>query len=541
MKKSDFIYSIFVCFLLFTGCTHEESYVPSRKPEQRPELTDDALAILDIYSTGNFEITEEEAIERAKAAISNPDLNPSTRTADGELHVKEVVPLTSENFVVDAKPKTEFIAQSGKVVEVELPEVLGYAVNFTDNTRESAGFVIVPADKRIDHVVLATVPSGSLPATAEEEVTNDGVAFFLDNTEDYAVWCIAEAERKADSLKQSIIAEYQPLYPGDTIEVEFNETGPETRNSILFPRIQPFTVTAVTTVVKDWYEVSKVEPLVPVEWGQGAPFNTLVKSKRKCNNAVTGCVTTATAQLMTYWEYPRTIGNLIIDWDSIRLYTGYKSWQDWENKPYNKWLGTVDEASDRIKNQTAYLMKHIGESIGASYHCSNSGCKYCGGGGTSAKTENAVGYLKKSGYTCSTVGWPYKFNLATSSLRSGRPVLISGKSSRVKHKFLGITIWSSYKGGHAWIIDGYKQRQRVVKTVTTYKLWNKVLKTKTSVHTQTDDLLHNNWGWEGISNGYFTAGVFDSRNAVQTSDGTVTRGTDYYYRYQIKIWPNIHK
>lgn len=530
-----------ICILL-AGCTRDLEFSTNGNPQQdESELSDDALAILNIYSSGNFEISKEEAIARAKAAISDPGLNPDTRAGtDAELRVKEVIPLTSENFVTDSLSKITYETTGGEKVFVELPEVLGYAVNFADGASESAGFVIVPADKRINHSVLATVPAGCLPANPEEEVTNDGVAFFLDNAEEYAAWCILEAERKADSLKQAIIAEYQPLYPNQTITVDFNETGPDTRGR--FDIV--FQVTSETTVLMDWMDMNWVEPLVPVEWDQGKPFNKLVKSKRKCNNALTGCVATATAQFMAYWKHPETVGSVRMDWDSIVRYTGYTSWSKRLYKRNRNWLGPMYTASDNIKNQTAYLMKHIGESIGADYHCSKNNCSDCGGGGTGAQTPDAVKYLRKSGYNFPILNSlldNYDFNRAKVSLRSGCPILISGKSHKIRHKFLGITIWSSYKGGHAWIIDGYKERQRVLKTVTTYKLWNKVIKSKSSTYIETDRLLHNNWGWDGQSNGYFTAGVFDSRNPVQESNGTSTRGTDSYFRYKIELWYNIRK
>lgn len=435
----------------------------------------------------------------------------------------------------ESKTQVEYTAPDGKPVKVELPRVLGYAVNFQDQANADAGFVIVPADKRINHMVLATVPNGSLPFTDSEEVDNDGVAFFLDNAEEYAAWSIAEAERKADSLKQAIIAQYQPLYPGETIDVTFDDSGEETRS--LFSLI--FKVSTVTTVEKDWWTTSKVEPMLPVEWGQGAPFNDIVKSKRKCNNAVTGCVITSTAQLMTFWGYPQAIGSVTMNWPVIKKYTGNTSWYKCGSCFPNNWSGSMFFAPSHIRYQTAYLMKNIGESIGADYHCSTKNCKSCGGGGTGAKTEKSVSYLKRLGYK-SDGGSSYNFNRVKSALQAGKPILIDGFSTKVKHKFLGITIWSNYKGGHAWNIDGYRERQRMLKTVTTIKLRKKVFRTKTTYRTEKDNLIHNNWGWDGLNNGYFTAGVFDSNNRLAESY-PMTRGTDHYYQYKIHLWYNISR
>lgn len=535
MKNKLCLSVIFLVSILFFGCIKDENNIAEKSVDQpATELTDDALAILEIYSNKDFEITEEDAIERAKSAISNLDFNPNTRAFSDALVVKNTRALTSENFIADSKAQVEFTATDGKPVKVELPKVLGYAVNFKDQANNDAGFVIVPADKRINHMVLATVPNGSIPLSENEEVDNDGVAFFLDNAEEYAAWSIAEAERKADSLKQAIKAEYQPLYPDQTIDVVFDDSEVDTRAFSLF-----FRVSTVTTVEKDWWTVSSVDPMLPVEWGQGVPFNDLVKSKRKCNNVVTGCVMTSTAQLMAFWSYPQTVGGQNMNWPVIRKYTGSTSWSKWGRNSPNHWEGSMSFAPSEIRYQAAYLMKNIGESIGADYHCSTKKCKSCGGGGTGAKTEKAVSYLKRLGFK-SDGGSSYNFNRVKSALRAGRPILIDGFSTKVKHKFLGITIWSSYKGGHAWNIDGYRERQRTLKTITTIKLGKKILKTKVSYRTETDNLIHNNWGWDGQSNGFFTAGVFNSNNRIDESY-IMTRGTDYYYQYKIHLWYNIYR
>lgn len=106
-----------ICILL-AGCTRDLEFSTNGNPQQdESELSDDALAILNIYSSGNFEISKEEAIARAKAAISDPGLNPDTRAGtDAELRVKEVIPLTSENFVTDSLSKITYETTGGEKV-----------------------------------------------------------------------------------------------------------------------------------------------------------------------------------------------------------------------------------------------------------------------------------------------------------------------------------------------------------------------------------------------------------------------------------------
>ena len=66
----------------------------------------------------------------------------------------------------------------------------------------------------------------------------------------------------------------------------------------------------------------RIGPLIPVKWGQGAPYNVccpLVHGQ----SPVAGCGAIAAAQVMVsnYWNYgyaPKSIGKTAIDWTLIR-------------------------------------------------------------------------------------------------------------------------------------------------------------------------------------------------------------------------------
>jgi len=94
---------------------------------------------------------------------------------------------------------------------------------------------------------------------------------------------------------------------------------------------------------------------------------------------------------------------------------------------------------------------------------------------------------------------------------------------------LGIVISTSYsyKGGHYWIIDGYRRMTTLAKQ-----------KSNNAVVSYTTDYVHCNMGW-GIDrdNGWYINGVFDTDNVPLKTRST--KGDEYFYRYNIRMLTNI--
>lgn len=53
--------------------------------------------------------------------------------------------------------------------------------------------------------------------------------------------------------------------------------------------------------------------------------------------------------------------------------------------------------------------------------------------------------------------------------------------------------------GHMWLLDGWLTQQRTV---------SKLLEGKMTYFTETRELVHCNWGWGGLGDGYFVPGYF---------------------------------
>lgn len=355
--------------------------------------------------------------------------------------------------------------------DAALPDTMAYICNFAD----SAGFAVICADDRVGCPVLACVESGSLG----DSVDNPGLAIFLENAQAYMEESILRFEEDKDSL----------------MEVAERELAAQNSEQLVSLRS---TYTGSYKLLKGTEEVT---PLIYTIWGQsGSPYDRLMKACKstKSGRAPAGCWAAAVAQLMAYYYYPERIsGNgmtLVVDWDALTNFRDAKCLVG----------GDVD--------QLAKLYAIIGKNVGMDYDCDGSG----------AKGKKVMSYLKSIGFTsCATSD--YSFEKVKRQLDLKRPVLMSGDQKKV--------LFIKYEG-HSWIVDGY--------SASKVEYYNYKLNTETGYcfntlqqTTYTNPLLHVNWGWEGVSNGYFAAGCFDVQKAVQYD---IKKGDDKYnYKYDLEI------
>ena len=197
---------------------------------------------------------------------------------------------------------------------------------------------------------------------------------------------------------------------------------------------------------------TEVAPLVQTQWNQDAPYNMLCPG-----GTVTGCVATAMAQIMKYWNYPEhgvgshsynhaTYGELSADFQST-IY-------DWDNM-----TNTYDTVSTETeKLAVATLMYHCGVSVDMNYSLNGSSA------GSAIVAEalrnyfnysSETVYLSRSGYDDDV--W---IGMLKADLDLNRPIWYRGVSSLV---------------GHAFVFDGYNS----------------------------DDYFHVNWGWGGYCDEYY--------------------------------------
>ncbi|WP_222165269.1 thiol protease/hemagglutinin PrtT [Edaphocola aurantiacus] len=203
-----------------------------------------------------------------------------------------------------------------------------------------------------------------------------------------------------------------------------------------------------------------VAPMLTTLWDQGTYYNTLCPT-----GTPTGCVATAMAQIMKFWNNP-TQGTGQHTYSSSTLggtmsanfgTTTY----DWANMPNQVMSGSTAAQ----KSAVATLMYHCGVSVEMDYDNGGSGAQVIDGGAGWACSENALknnfGYKTTiKGYERADFSDTTWHKMLMFEINTGRPILYAGFGQ---------------VGGHAFVFDGY----------------------------DATEMFHINWGWNGLSNGYF--------------------------------------
>lgn len=194
-----------------------------------------------------------------------------------------------------------------------------------------------------------------------------------------------------------------------------------------------------------------VGPLVQTKWDQGAPYNMYVP-----NGYPTGCVATAMAQLMKYWEWPiQGTGEHSYVWHGQTLSANFgETTYDWANMLNVYSTGTI---SPENKEAVAVLMSHCGISVDMMYASDGSGAFSTDVPGAINSYFSYSDHATHIGKSASYDDW---VALLKTNLDQHIPLYYSGQGD---------------DGGHAFICHGYDN----------------------------DGLFYFNWGWGGNSDGWF--------------------------------------
>jgi hypothetical protein len=243
----------------------------------------------------------------------------------------------------------------------------------------------------------------------------------------------------------------------------------------------------------EWETVSQVPEKLTVRWGQNAPYNNNCPPYQTINpntGAITGsavcpagCVATAIAQIMSYYQYP-TIH--LFNWNIMLQHKSYPYYQN----------------STSAYSYLAYLLyDEIGVGVNMIYTPSESG----------STAEYARSYLVGKGYICGNI-INYNTDQIVAALNNNKLIFTRGQSS------------STSISGHVWVIDGYLVRTRQV-----YPL---VPPGQVAYYyDETQTLVHCNWGWDGNKNGYFVSGAFAAQIEPDTNNNSFS--TNYSYDNKI--------
>ena len=240
---------------------------------------------------------------------------------------------------------------------------------------------------------------------------------------------------------------------------EYSKEIESLRNNPL-PRKLTLTTTATTKATNT--DKAPISPMLTTKWDQSAPYNN------KCPldggvRSVSGCVATAMAQVINYHRVPTGNGYGIASYQ----WNGQTLTYDFANNSFD-WDNMLDvytsSATAAQNNAVAELMYACGVSVKMGYSAYGSGAysedvpnamiKYFGFD-KNVHSENRAFYTSQ--------GWN---DFIYSQLIEYGPVMLSGDNSTV---------------GHMFVCDGYSS----------------------------DDFFHINWGWSGVSDGYFKLSALD--------------------------------
>jgi|GEM_PF-1127551 len=218
--------------------------------------------------------------------------------------------------------------------------------------------------------------------------------------------------------------------------------------------------------------------LLNTTWGQGCTYNTdsnidSCSTGGACDKMWTGCVATATGQIMQYWGEPQSS----FDFSIMSLNNG--------------------------DAEVSKLMEDIGDEVNMNYSCtgsssSSSDARQC--------LENVYGYSNPK-YD------PYDLGIVISDILADKPVYLRGCHTQTTRGWW-IFKWKVEEDCHAWVCDGYTYKYRKCPNKPA-KTWGKQ--------------LHMNWGWHEVwpttlsprdsdYNGWYSFGDWNPRDASSNSN-----------------------
>jgi hypothetical protein len=362
------------------------------------------------------------------------------------VQAKPVTPTTAKNLAISFyQQHSTKIPQTLTLFHTETSST-GEALYYVFNVNANDGFVIITADDAA-HPILgyATEKQYVIPKA------HTGIGYWMNKRKKEIIALkAAKIQATADIIRE---------WAGDfSATSNLNKASQRTNN----PH-------AVTT--------TSVAPMVQTTWDQSPYYNGLCPGGVGNNGtsgaaSVTGCVATAMAQVMKYWNYPThgissssycdcTASGFTDQWGTLSVNYAATTYS-WSAMP----LSVVSP-----NNAVATLMYDCGVSVDMDYDSNESGADALSieTGGSPCSQIALVQYF---GYDSTTIQGYQKTEggysdsawiaIVERDLNAGRPVIYEGNDTT--------------QGGHCWVCDGY----------------------------DVNNNLHMNWGWSGYSDGYYS-------------------------------------
>ena len=345
---------------------------------------------------------------------------------------------------------------NASAAHVDLNAARSTASNYLRLQAASTGSLRAPAlaDLKLAHAEVSSVDHG---ANVYYAFNIEGGGFIIVAGEDRASQVLGYSDQgKLDF--NNLPSNFKALMAGYKEQIEYLQAHPELE---------------VTPTLRAT-DGTGIEPLIKTNWGQEEPYDWQcpVYQGEYC---VVGCVATAMAQVMYYWQYPTTcsgvnsyycydIGQTLAalpetSFNYALMLPSYCHW-DWDNHVLVQDTYTNDQAQEVAK-----LSRYCGQAVRMGYSPEGSG----------AYTSDQLSAMKNFGYSSTARdvmrdGW-WSTNYTTEQweamireeLDKRQPILYSALDPSA--------------GGHAFICDGYNSA----------------------------GLFHFNFGWYGTCDGWYVS------------------------------------
>ena len=214
---------------------------------------------------------------------------------------------------------------------------------------------------------------------------------------------------------------------------------------------------------------SSIEPMLVTAWDQDGPYNNMCPILGNGQRAYTGCGNTAAAQVMRFHKWPSSpIAD--VEWDNnITGETEFCEMKshvyDWDNMLCNY---LISKYSETEANAVALLMADLGKATKSVYEPGITG-------NISPNIIYALVHVFNYSpelFIADRMSYTYEEYIALirENLNKRQPIIYCG-------------FGQNYDGGHGFVCDGIDE----------------------------NNLLHIDWGWSGIYNGYFDMAIMEPR------------------------------
>lgn len=317
-------------------------------------------------------------------------------------------------------------------------DTLIYIVNYADEQ----GFAIIAAPTNIEPIIGIT-EQGTFSSLDDSE--NPGFQFYINTALDYI-----KQSQSISNIDGSIV-------------------------------IKPAFIDKTKLV----YET--IEPKLSVKWGQQFPEGYY------CPNKICGCVQTAVAQILSYFELPKSIELTYdgrnqnmqnLDWAAIKKHVSSQRWNETSNTAH---LNEC-EASKESHYAIARLCRQLGVWNNADYTDPTA---------TGASPYDAIATLKRLLPSKEVSNLKYYINEETLYNEIAAGIVYIGGEDVKTH------------AGHGWVADGAHQDGTITYRYSNHETDEFGNPRLLSVTKNVTVFFHFNWGARGDYNGYFQAGIFD--------------------------------